>query len=265
MSFITIANKLAAGIVEHAPTIATSIGMGSMVAGTVEGIKATPSAYEEYKKLKDGESPRTADYLDLGLRHYWKCGILTIGGVILIGIGHKADLTKLAVATAALQMKDEDSKDYKKAVEKIVGKKKSEEIEERYCKDKAEGLRNIDVDSANIIHTGNGNILCYDIPSKTVFYSSYAALVHAKQQVVGLIESNGYASLNDLYDFLGIGYFKLAEGKSWYREPGYSSNDAVADIKIYSMPIEINGEMRPVFTIDHFADEYPDILESDRY
>jgi hypothetical protein len=245
------AEKLA---VDNSPTILTAFGIAGVVSTAVLTGKASIKAD---KLIRHEESLRQRFYNPREQAALvWKLyipavssGLLTIAAIV--GSNHVS--TRRATAMAAVYSISEKAfVEYKDKVVERLGEKKEQSFRDEIAQDR---VKNNPVNENTVIITDGGEVLCYDHFTGRYFKSSMEAIKKAQNDINYQILHDGYASVSDLFDILGLPVTSYSEEVGW-------NQDRMLDIAFSTVLSEDN---RPCISIDfdlspnrkfsHFADE----------
>lgn len=209
--------KLAkAGLIKHAPQIATGVGLGLIFAAGVRAIQKTPEAVELIEKKKEEEKKEELTVVET-VQATWKCYIMPfimfIIACFLILEGQRVSTRRAVAAATACSISDNMLQQYQEAAKAVVGEKKEEEIRAEAAKMKVNNKPPIESDQ--ITSTGKGTALCYDELSKRYFWSDPDAVRKAILTLNERIMDEHYISLNDYWSELGLPETTVGNLVSW--------------------------------------------------
>ena len=220
------------GAIDHSPEILTGLGITGFFTATAMAVQATPKALiliEERKReiklehLHD-EEPIVVDKLgpvDL-IKTTWKCyapaaatGVLSAACILGANkINHKRN----AALAAAYSISEATLKDYQKKVVETIGEKKEQVIRDEVAGDI---IQRDPVQNHEVIITGDGNQLCYDVVSCRYFWSTAEKLKKTENILNLRLRDEMYVSLNDFYYELGLEPSKIGNDIGWNIDDGY--------------------------------------------
>ena len=219
----TISNALKGAekaLKKHSPEILTGIGIAGMIATTISAVKATPKALRliDEKEIQENKRLTTAEVV----LTTWKCYIpAAVTGALSVAclIGASAvSLKRNAALATAYTISETALKDYREKAVEVVGEKKEQAIRDAIAKDKLAGNP---VDDKQIVMTGSGDTLCYDVLSGRYFKSDIEKIRKAINDLNRDMLSEQYVSLNDLYYAIGLPDIKLGNDLGWNIDKGY--------------------------------------------
>lgn len=225
---------------EYSPELLIGSGVAAMITSTILAVKATPKAMhqiEDTKEDKEDDMLRPKDVVKATWKTYLPSVITGVAGVVCIITGTAQNTRKRAALAAVYSMSESTLRQYKDEVRKMVGDEKADELDKQAAKSKMkENAVIIDRDDSEYIEqTGFGQTLCYDSLSGRYFRSSVNAIDKAVNNFNRLLIGENYATLNDLYNELGISTIELGRILGWRIE------DEMCDIQ-YDGAVDENGQ-----------------------
>lgn len=216
------------GLTKNAPTILTMTGITAMASSTYWAVKATPKALalkekaevEKNKKAGTFKGDKVNDWIPLTkveiVQTCWRCyapafitGVL--GAACLIG-ANSMNLRKNAALAAAYALSETNFKEYREKTLEEVGEKKEEKIRNAVAEEK---ITKNPVNPSTVLETGNGDTLCYDAICGRYFKSSIEKLKSALNELNMELVQDGYVSLNQYYDLIGLPDGMLGDDLGW--------------------------------------------------
>lgn len=225
---ISIAKTAGGFIQQNSPTILTGMAVAGVVGTVVAAINATPKAVEivELEKRKrehivyyvgdeEVEMKQELTKFDI-VKLTWKEYIPTaIMGTVTIGciIGaHSISMKRTAALAGLYSLSQKALEEYESKVEEVVGKNKANKIKDEIAQD---WLDKNPVDKNNIIRTGYGDTLCYDILSGRYFMSDIEKIRQAQNDFNQQLITDMSLCLNEFYGLLGLDTIGLGEEVGW--------------------------------------------------
>lgn len=205
---------------KHSPEILTGIGITGMLTTTVLAVKATPKAL----KLIEQEEKYIGDKLTKKeiVQTTWRCYIpATITGVASIAclVGASASNVKRNAALAtAYAISETALKEYKNKVIETIGEDEERGIVEKTYKDK---IAKNPVSNNNVIVTGKGDVLIYDVISGRYFNSDIDSLKRIENDINKRMLNDSFVSLNELYAEIGLDNISIGDELGWSIEGGF--------------------------------------------
>jgi hypothetical protein len=227
-----LAHGMKVGVVKHSPEILTGLGITGMFTATVMAVRATPKALiliEERKReirneALDNGCPNASDKLEPVevVKTTWKCyipaaatGLMSVACILGANkINHKRN----AALAAAYSISEATLKDYQKKVVETIGEKKEQVIRDEVAGDI---IQRDPVQNHEVIITGDGNQLCYDVVSGRYFTSTSEKLKKTENILNLRLRDEMYISLNEFYYEIGLDYISIGDDIGWNINDGY--------------------------------------------
>lgn len=216
----------------NSPTILTGLAVGGMITTIIFAVKATIKArdnlVQEANFRADEWSEGTGEHQDSYPGDFtakeiveicWKeyiptvgMGVLTIG--CIIGANH-INLRRNAALASLYSLSVKALEEYQAKVVEQIGEKKEEKIRDEIAQDHID--RN-PPKAETIIITGRGAYLCYDSFSDRYFRSDIEAIRRSVNDFNQHLLVEGWLSINEFYDLIGLGPTKLGDQMGWIGE-----------------------------------------------
>lgn len=226
------AGKVAA---DNSPAILTAIG----VTGTLTtAYLAAKGAFKAVEVLKETEEKREVEYAEkeetfvpaLTTREMfdatWKCYIPAASSVALTVVAiiysNRINDRRTAALASAYSVAEKSYAEYRAKTAEKVGKNKEQVIRDEIAQD---DVTNNPPTKSEIIIVGDGPSLCRDAYSGRYFNSSVELLRKAENDINWQILNDGYASLSDFWDVIGLKHTDGSDDLGW-------NTDQKFDIKI---------------------------------
>jgi hypothetical protein len=218
--FFKRAGKLAA---DNSPTILTAIGVtGTLTTAFFTGKASWQAAEMIYEAEMDAPPLDNKEKLNL----VWKLYVPAIGSavmtVVCIVAANRIGTRRAAGIAAAYTLSEKAFSEYKEKIIEKMGPKSEKAAREELAQERID--RN-PVDERMIISTGKGTDLCYEAFTGRYFRSNVQAIRKAQNDTTLLTINDGYASLTDFYNFLGLSQTTHSDEVGW-------NTDKVLDIEI---------------------------------
>ena len=172
----------------------------------------------------------------------WKCYIpAAVSGVstlAFIGVGHKISSKRTAALATAYSLTEMAFNEYKAKVVETLGEKKAVDIRDRVAEDRVNRTAKA---SSEVMVVGDGEVLCFESFTGRYFKSSMEALRKAQNDINSQIINEGYASLNEFFNAVGIPYSGVGEELGW-------STDEMLDLQFTSV---LNQEGKPCLSVGY--------------
>lgn len=217
----TVGNKLS----EHSPEILTGIGITGLLSTTILAVKATPKALQLIDEKKEEMNTDELTNTEV-VKTCWKCYIpaavtASVSVACLIG-ANSVNNKRNAVLATAYKLSESAFSEYKEKVIETIGEKKEEEVRDKIAKGRIEQNP---VKNNEVIITGKGDVLCYDIVSGRYFKSDVDKIRKAENTLNKKLMNDMYCSLNEFYDLIGLPFTQMGF------ELGWNVNDSLVEIE----------------------------------
>lgn len=219
-------SKVQDNIVKHAPTILAVFGGIGVVASVCLASKAAVDSKENIEEAREKHREEVDDpEADISFgdkaviyaKAYWPTAVMVAATEACIYGSNHINNKRLAALGAAYILKEADFKEYKQKVEEIVGGKKAQEIKDNIMQQHVN-----ETDTSNVVQSNNINIpkglkmdLWWDEVSKRYFYSNIDYVRRAEIKANAQLQTDGFVSVNDIYEWLGIETVPLMENDGW--------------------------------------------------
>lgn len=209
--------------IDNASVILTSVGVAGTVATTFLTAKATfksaDDIFEEKQRLFL-EDPHFGEEDDITAKSkaklIWKNYIpaATTLGVTLTCIvcAHRVSAKRVAAMAAAYSISQKEFGDYREKVIEKFNANKERQVRDEIAQDKV--TANPPKDS-QIIITGNGDVLCHDLPTGRYFRSNVEKLRSVQNDINAQVNELGFCPLSDFYVALNLKETPYSEELGW--------------------------------------------------
>lgn len=154
--------------------------------------------------------------------------------------GYAGASKQIAALSAAYNISEKSLLEYKENVTALLGEKKAEEVKETIAK------KTIEINppaGKEVIITGKGNYLCYDVYSGRYFRSNIEAVNSAVNKINKRLMDEYFISLGELYYEMGLPDIKLGS------ELGFCIDDGLIEVDYTYKGEPETGE--PVCYVDY--------------
>lgn len=193
----------------NASTILTVAGGVGVVVTTGMGIQATPKALALLDRAEEekGEALTTLEKVNVALPVYIPTIVVGVSTIACIFGANVLNIKQQASLTSAYALLDSSYKEYKEKVNELYGENADMRVREELAKDK--------FDEAELIKATGDELLYYDEFSGRYFNATPARVQYAQYNLNRDIQLQGYASLNDYYEYLGIDPIDSGDAFGW--------------------------------------------------
>lgn len=193
------------------------------------------------------------------VKNYIPAALALGTSVACILVGNHISAKRILQLSGALALSKKSLEEYKDKVEEMIGKKKSQEIEDEVIQERI--LKN-PPNVSNTFVPNMGNLpdlsLWYDDDSDRYFYSNIDNIRKAEIEAQRQLEKCGKLTRNDVYGILGIKEINLAETRCWiYEKESTGIHDEVI-LKTGAMLDEKGNPVGILQMNDHdYSERYP--------
>ena len=197
----------------NSSTILTCVGSIGVAATAVLAVKATPKAMRllESAKEEKGEELTTLETVKIASPAYIPAAIAGISTIACIFGANILSKRQQASLMSAYALVENSYKEYKNKLKTLYGDDADKEITKEIVKDRYE---NYD------ISVSDEKQLFFDYFSMRYFESTMEGVLIGENDFNKKLTLNGYASLNELYDSLGIPRVDYGYELGWSHEAG---------------------------------------------
>jgi len=136
-------------------------------------------------------------------------GVTTITSIVA---ANRLASKKIAALTVASGISERALQEYKDKVVEKLGLKQETNVRDEIAQDR---VNNNPPNSREVIITGNGEVLCYDMLTGRYFQGSAEAIKRAENQINFEILNHMYASLSEFYDMVGLPPTSYTDSVGW--------------------------------------------------
>lgn len=218
MDFKSLMNGFKDGVNKHSPEILIGIGVAGMITSTILAVKATPKAMQLIKDAefeKADEIPKcelchrvcyedlqktltTSEVIKAAWKPYIPAVAIAACSVTCIISGTYVNGKRNVALATAYKLTEQTLSQYRSKVIETIGEKKDKEIMGKVHKERMEKKP---VSKADVIMTGNGDTLCFDINTGQYFESNIDRIRGTVNELNRRMLSEMYISWNDfLYE-----------------------------------------------------------------
>ena len=258
-------SSLKEGVSKHSPEILTGIGIAGMFTTTVLAVKATPKALklidikkgEIFDELDDADVKANGldisdmkltpiEYVKTAWKPYIPAAITCVASTACLIGASSVNMKRNAALATAYQLSQTALTEYKDKVIETIGEKKEAKIKEAVDKERVEKNP---VSTNEVIITGSGDSLCYDVISGRYFKSDIDKLKKAENELNAKLIREDYISLNEFYVEIGLSPTSIGNELGWN-----VGSDGLIDLHFTS---QLSDDGTPCLVVDyHIAPRY---------
>lgn len=197
----------------NSSTILTCVGSIGVVTTAVLAVKATPKAIRllESAEEEKGEELTTLETVKIAGPAYIPAAITGVSTIACIFGANILSKCQQASLMSAYALIENSYKEYKNKLKVLYGDDADKEVTQEIVKDRYE-----DYD----VSVSDGKQLFFDYFSMRYFESTMEEVLIGESNFNKNLTLNGYASLNELYDSLGIPRVDYGYELGWSHEAG---------------------------------------------
>lgn len=197
------------------PLILTVVGSIGVVATVVSAVRATPKALKSIDEAVEekGEELTTIEKVQAAAPAYVGTAIMGASTIACIFGANALNMRAQASIASAYALIDNYHKEYRKTLIDLHGKEIDEEVRNTMAHERCD-YHVIDYDCPD------GKVLFYDEISGETIARYERDIISAEYHFNRNFSMRGYASLNELYEFLGIPQTEYGESVGWTMSSG---------------------------------------------
>lgn len=194
-------------------SLAAAAGVGLTAYLTAKASFKAARIIDENEKFFT-ETP-TKEKVKLVWRFYIPPTLAGVSTVLLIGNANRLATNKQLAAQAALAVTQRAYTEYRDQVVKEFGERKDETIRANVAEER---MKKNPPPSTEIMTTGPGMVLCCELYTGRYFACSMESLKRAENTLNSRLLRNGYATMDDFYDMVGLGMTSKSGESGWRPE-----------------------------------------------
>ena len=207
----------------NSPAILTSVAVaGTITTGILAaqgGMKAHRILLDEKIRISLERTGQEENEFDVDLKTaakltakcYVPAGLTAAGTIAAVIMLNRVGTRRTAAMAAAWAMSERTFTEYKDKVIETIGETKEQRIQDDVVQDRFTKA----VENREIVVVGDGRQLCFDMWSGRQFESSYEDIKAAVNRVNYMINNEGYASLTDFYNAIGLPPVAYSDEFGW--------------------------------------------------
>lgn len=201
-------NKTQYFLKKHSSTILTVAGATGVVVTSVLAVKATPKAMkllEEAKKDKGGDLT-PVEVVKAAWKPYIPAVAVGVSTVACIFSINYLSVKNQASLMSAYALLDSSYKEYQNKVKELHGEEADVNIKHEVAKSKFDDTLTFDEDK----------MMFFDYYSMNWFESTMDSVLRAESEFLEILESRGYACINEYYDILALPHVEFGYQLGWF-------------------------------------------------
>ena len=205
---------------KHSPEILTGLGITGMFSMTVMAVKATPKAIrliEEKKREEQVDALSVGETIKVAWKPYIPVALTGIFSTACLIGANSVNSRRNAALAAAYKLSETALAEYKEKVVETLGEKKEKEVRDKVAKSKVE---NNPPKSNEVILTGKGKTLCFEVISGRYFESDIDTIKQVENKINHKLLRNDTLSLSEFYYELGLTATSISDDMGWRVDNG---------------------------------------------
>ena len=245
----TFTKKLGGKISQKSPTILSVIAVTGLVGSVIFAVRATPKALKLLEQERDIREDNSEDGVIEPLtkpeiaKIVWKCYIPTavicaVTAACILG-SNSISNRRINALAGVYGFTEAAFREYRAKVAETIGEKKEKGVRDAVAKDR---IGRDPVENHEVLITGDGNALCYDVFSGRYFKSDSNKLRKVENLLNKQLLSDMHVCINDLYYEIGLPDTKMGGDLGW------SVADGLIDFQFSS---HLASDGTPCLVIDY--------------
>lgn len=240
-----LTNVLKEKISDNGPELLIGIGLAGMLSSTVMAVKATPKVHgmiekeKEIRRLECEPELTKLDIIKMGTKPYLPAAIGYCASAACIIGANSVNNKRNAILLSAYKLGEKALTEYKDAVVEVIGDEKEKEVRDVVSRKR---LDKEPLNTSEIIFTGKGDSLCYDMISGRYFKCDVDKINKAVNELNYTMLHDMYVSVNDFYELIGLDCISAGFDMGWNIDDG--------QVEIY-YSAQITDDGQPCIVVNH--------------
>lgn len=249
MAIADLARNLERFTIANSPVILTAVAVTGTVTATVLAGKAsfkaaTLIAEEESQRKLEQKIGLAEDFVPMDAQEkaklvwmlYIPAASTCVTTIAAIICANQIATRRAAAMAAAYSLSEKAFGEYKDKVVEKIGEKKELAVRDELAQERVAA----NPPSNQVVMVNSGDVLCYDQHSGRYFQSDMETLKKAQNDTNYRLLNDGYVSLNDFYDRVGLEILPTGEELGW-------SSDKQVELMFTSV---LSTDQRPCLAVD---------------
>jgi len=217
MTLHDLARKSNKALSDNSPALLTAIGVTGTITTSYLAGKASFEAAHVLDNESAGQNVDVSSFTPQErIKLVWKLYIPAVGAgtvtVVAIVSANRIGSRRAAAMASAFAVSERFSQEYKDKVIEKLGENKERVLRDEIAQDQIDRNERVDTE---VIHSYNGEMLCYEPYTGRYFRSSIEILKKAQNDTNYVVNNHGYASLSDFYNNAGIPTTSISDELGW--------------------------------------------------
>ncbi|AVO25287.1 membrane protein [Gordonia Phage Odesza] len=255
MPISDVAKSIEKFALNNSPAILTSVAVtGTLTTAVLAGqasFKAARLIAEEENKLFDEKQEilENKEKVQLVWTLYIPTATACLTTVMAIVAVNQIGSRRTAAMAAAYSVTEKAFGEYREKVVTKLGEKKEQAVRDEIAQDRVDANPPT---PQQLIMVGDTEVLCYDQFSGRYFNSTMETIKQGQNDINFQILNEGYASLNDFYEAIGLEHLNVGDEFGW-------STDKKLEVKISTV---LSKDSRPCIAVDYYTTPFKDYYVS---
>lgn len=217
----------------NSPTILSCIGSAGVIATAALAVKVTPKAVRLLEKAvsEKGEDLTVLEIIQVAGPSYIPAILVGLSTIVCIFGANVLNKRQQAAITSAYMLLENTHKEYQRKVKEMLGEDMDVLVKKSITKDRYANVDICETEEQLFYEFNHGEF--FERTKEDVLSAEYHFNLHFRSQ--------GYASLNDFYEFLGLPKTEYGETLGWTYGDGYSGCPCV---EFEHEPLELEDGMQ---------------------
>lgn len=244
MNLVRYSKYLERFVVNNSPAILTAFGVaGALTTAYLTGkasFKAAELIAEENRNIPNANyyPLNTKEKVELVWKLYIPAATTGLMTAVCIIAANRIENRRAAALATAFAISEKTLEEYRAKVIEKIGERKERTVRDEVAQDQ---VRANPPSKNEVIVVAGGQVLCYEAFTGRYFMSSMEKLLKAQNDINRQILYDGFASLADLYDHLGLPHTDVSNQMGW-------NSDQEVKLNITTV---ISEDDRPCFSFSY--------------
>lgn len=261
MPISDVAKNIEKFAIENSPAILTGVAVTGVITTAVFAGQASFKAARliseaEQEVIDESDDPvkvrgelENKEKFELVWTLYIPAAGAALTTVMAIVAVNQIGSRRTAAVAAAYSVTEKAFSEYREKVTEKLGERKEQNVRDEIAQDRVAANP---PSQRQLVMIGETEVLCYDQFSGRYFNSTMENIKQGQNEVNFQIINEGYASLNDFYDAIGIDHLNVGDEFGW-------STDKKLDLHISTV---LSTDQRPCIAVDFHITPFKDYYVS---
>lgn len=206
--------KIGGAVIRHSPIILTGMSGAGLITTVIFAIKDSRKAdliVDQIREESDGE-PDKIELLKAVVPVYIPTIVMGTATMACMIGATSINLKRNAVLASLYSATDAAMHRYQEKVCEVIGERKEKEVRDKVAESHVREHPFVDKE---VIVTGNGDYLCFDVWSGRYFRSNIDAIKRVQNEINSRIINDMWVTLNEVYFELGLEDIRSGNSVGW--------------------------------------------------